>query len=40
VALGQGFGVIPDVKEGPDGYLYLPSHLHGNIYRIVPYLPA
>ena len=38
VALGQGFGVITDIKEGPDGYLYLLSHIHGNIYRIVPNL--
>jgi glucose/arabinose dehydrogenase len=40
VALGQGFGVITDNKEGPDGYLYLLSHIHGNIYRIVPNLPT
>jgi aldose sugar dehydrogenase len=40
VALGQGFGVITDIKEGPDGYLYLLSHIHGNIYRIVPNLPT
>jgi aldose sugar dehydrogenase len=38
VALGKGFGVITDIKEGPDGYLYLLSHIHGNIYRIVPNL--
>jgi hypothetical protein len=25
LALGQGFGVITDIKEGPDGYLYLLS---------------
>ena len=37
---GKGFGVITDIKEGPDGYLYLVSHIHGNIYRIVPNLPA
>jgi len=40
VALGQGFGIITDIKEGPDGYLYLLSHIHGNIYRIVPNLPT
>jgi aldose sugar dehydrogenase len=39
VKLGQGFGVITDIKEGPDGYLYLLSHMHGNIYRIVPDMP-
>jgi aldose sugar dehydrogenase len=38
VVLVQGFGVIADIKEGPDGYLYLLSHIHGNIYRIVPNL--
>lgn len=38
VVLGQGFGVIADIKEGPDGYLYLLSHNHGNIYWIVPNL--
>jgi hypothetical protein len=35
VALGQGFVVFTDIKDGPDGYLYLLSHVHGNIYRIV-----
>jgi glucose/arabinose dehydrogenase len=39
VILGQGFGVITDIKEGPDGYLYLLSHIHGNIYRIVLNMP-
>ena len=38
VVFGQGFGVITDIKEGPDGYLYLLSHINGNIYRIVPNL--
>ena len=36
---GKGFGVITDIKEGPDGHLYLVSHIHGNIYRIVPNSP-
>jgi glucose/arabinose dehydrogenase len=36
VALGQGFGAIADIKEGRNGYLYF----QGNIYRIVPKLPA
>jgi hypothetical protein len=40
VALVQGFGVITDIKEGPDGYLYLVSHIHGNIYRIVSNLAS
>lgn len=39
VVFGQGFGVITDIKEGPDGYLYLLSHINGNIYWIVPNLP-
>jgi aldose sugar dehydrogenase len=38
VVFGQGFRVITDIKEGP-GYLYLLSHINGNIYRIVPNLP-
>lgn len=40
VVFGEGFGIITDIKEGPDGYLYLVSHINGNIYRIVPNLPA
>lgn len=36
VVFGKGFGVITDIEVGPDGYLYLLSHGHGNIYRIVP----
>jgi hypothetical protein len=31
VILGHGFGVITDIKEGPDGYLYLTSHTKVNI---------
>ena len=38
MVFGQGIGVITDIKEGPDGYLYLLSHINGNIYRIVPNL--
>lgn len=34
--LGQGFGIITDIQEGPDGYLYVVSHIYGNVYRIVP----
>lgn len=36
VVFGEGFGVATDIKEGPDGYLYVLSHLYGNLYRIVP----
>ena len=35
VVFGQGFGVITDLKVGPDGYLYILG-INGNIYRIVP----
>jgi glucose/arabinose dehydrogenase len=33
---GGGFKGITDVKIGPDGYLYIVSHLGGTIFRIVP----
>ena len=34
--LGQGFGVITDIKVGPDdGYLYILT-LNGSLYRILP----
>lgn len=36
LVFGQGFGVATDIREGPDGYLYVLSHLYGNLYRIVP----
>lgn len=36
IVFGRGFGIATDIKEGPDGYLYVLSHLHGNLYRIVP----
>ncbi len=36
VAFGQGFGVLTDIEEGPDGNLYLLSHIYGKIYRISP----
>ena len=29
VTFGQGFGGITDIKVGPDGYLYVLSHLTG-----------
>jgi glucose/arabinose dehydrogenase len=36
VILGQGFGVITDMRVGPDdGYLYILT-LQGSLYRIVP----
>ncbi len=36
IVFGQGFGIITDIEEGPDGYLYLLSHINGNVYRIIP----
>jgi aldose sugar dehydrogenase len=36
ITLGRGFGVISDLKIGPDGYLYVVSLTTGSIYRIVP----
>jgi aldose sugar dehydrogenase len=37
IILGEGFGGISDLEVGPyDGYLYVVSLGHGNIYRIVP----
>lgn len=36
IVFGQGFGIATDIKEGPDGYLYVLSHIYGNLYRIVP----
>ena len=37
VIFGQGFGGITDIEVGPyDGYLYVVSHRHGTIYKIVP----
>ncbi len=36
LVFGQGFGIATDIREGPDGYLYVLSHIHGNLYRIVP----
>ena len=32
----QGFGIATDIREGPDGYLYVLSHIHLSRYRIVP----
>jgi len=33
---GSGFGVITDVKMGPDGYLWVTSLTNGDVYRIRP----
>src|SRR5215204_3842487 len=43
ILFAEGFSIITDVKEGPDGYLYIVSGLKqsktekpGTVYRIVP----
>jgi glucose/arabinose dehydrogenase len=36
ILFGTGFGAITDVKEGPDGFLYVVSLSNGKIYRILP----
>ena len=33
IIFGEGFGVITDIKVGPDGYLYVLG-FDGTIYRI------
>jgi glucose/arabinose dehydrogenase len=34
IVFGQGFGVVTDIRTGPDGNLYVVSLTHGTIYRI------
>jgi glucose/arabinose dehydrogenase len=39
ITFAKGFGIITDIKTGPDGYLYVVTGVkedHGTIYRIVP----
>ena len=36
IIFAGGFGIITDLKIGPDGYLYFVAHSEGKIYRIVP----
>jgi glucose/arabinose dehydrogenase len=36
VIFATGFGLITDLKIGPDGYLYIVVFNEGKIYRIVP----
>lgn len=36
IIVGDGFGCITSIRTGPDGYLYLASHIDNNIYRILP----
>jgi aldose sugar dehydrogenase len=36
VVFARNFGGISDLQVGPDGYLYVLSYSHGEIFRIVP----
>ncbi|MGH9876317.1 MAG: PQQ-dependent sugar dehydrogenase [Nitrososphaerales archaeon] len=36
IIFGTGFGCATDIEAGPDGFLYIVSHSHGTIYRIIP----
>jgi glucose/arabinose dehydrogenase len=36
IIFAGGFGIITDLKIGPDGYLYFVAHSEGKIYKIVP----
>ena len=36
IIIGKEFGCITGMATGPDGYLYLASHVDNNIYRILP----
>jgi glucose/arabinose dehydrogenase len=36
VIFGQGFGRISDIKQGPDGYLYVLDIGAGRVWRIIP----
>ena len=36
IVIGKEFGCITGMVTGPDGYLYLASHVDNNIYRILP----
>jgi glucose/arabinose dehydrogenase len=36
ITLGKGFAAITDIETGPDGYLYVLTHIDGKIYRITP----
>ena len=36
IKFGEDFGVITDLKIGPDGYLYVLSYDRGMVYRVIP----
>jgi hypothetical protein len=44
ILFAEGFSIITDIKQGPDGYLYVVSGLKqsktekpGAVYRILPF---
>jgi glucose/arabinose dehydrogenase len=37
-AVGSNWGIVTDMRIGPDGYLYVVSYSHGKVYRIRPIL--
>jgi glucose/arabinose dehydrogenase len=37
---GSGFGVVTDIKTGPDGNVYVVDLLSGTVFRIIPSLSA
>lgn len=40
VRVGQGFGVVTDIKKGPDDHVYVVSLSQGAIYRIAGPVPV
>ena len=40
IILGTGFGCLTDIKEGPDGLVYIVSLSDGTIYRLIPKQPS
>ena len=36
VLFGEGFGIVTDIKVGPDGFLYIMALDTGTIYRVTP----
>jgi glucose/arabinose dehydrogenase len=40
VRIGQGFGVVTDIKKGPDDHVYVVSLSQGAIYRIAGTVPV
>lgn len=35
-AVGSNWGIVTDMRIGPDGYIYVVSYSHGRVYRIRP----